>query len=193
MIVPSLSNGILLLLLGGAFIHFMYAGSRTLCFQDAERERAGNIAQICFLFTGTMLTWFLGVRMPIPVANQVAAALVLVSSLSLYEWARHTIWGRRFGLAFGVHVPEALCDVGPYRFIRHPLYLSYGLAFLAELIALPHWATALGFLGNSTLLVLSARNDERVLARSSLAADYAAYRERTGMFFPKLSSAGPGR
>ena len=28
MIIPSLQNAILLLLLGGAFIHFMYAGSR---------------------------------------------------------------------------------------------------------------------------------------------------------------------
>ncbi len=189
MIIPTLSNGILLLLLGGAFIHFMYAGSRTLCFQDAERERAANIAQICFLFSGTMLTWFLGVRMPIAVPNQVASAVVLVSSLSLYEWARHTIWGRRFGLAFGVHVPEALCEDGPYRYIRHPLYLSYGLAFLAELVALPHWATALGFVCNSTLLVWSARNDERVLAGSPLAVDYAAYRQRTGMFIPKFARA----
>ena len=51
---------------------------------------------------------------------------------------------------------------------------------------------ALGFLGNSTLIVLSARNDERVLAGSALAADYAGYRQRTGMFFPRLGRNSPG-
>ena len=66
----------------------------------------------------------------------------LALSVALYEWARQTIWGRRFGLGWGDHVPEALCASGPYRYIRHPIYLSYLLAFLAVLIALPHWITA---------------------------------------------------
>jgi protein-S-isoprenylcysteine O-methyltransferase Ste14 len=61
------------------------------------------------------------------------------------------------------------------------------------LIALPHWATALSFLANLTVFAFTARNDERVLAASPLAADYAAYRERTGMFFPRFSPATPGR
>ena len=81
-------------------------------------------------------------------------------------------------------MPETLCDEGPYRYIRHPIYLSYVLAFLAVLIALPHWITALSFLLNFALSVGAARSDERVLAGSALAADYAAYRERTGMFLP---------
>jgi protein-S-isoprenylcysteine O-methyltransferase Ste14 len=84
-------------------------------------------------------------------------------------------------------VPEALCDEGPYRYIRHPIYLSYALAFLAVLVALPHWITALTFLFNFALTVGAARSDERVLAASALAADYASYRERTGMFLPRIN------
>jgi protein-S-isoprenylcysteine O-methyltransferase Ste14 len=67
------------------------------------------------------------------------------------------------------------------------------LAFLAVLIALPHWITGLSFLFNLVLSIFAARSDERVLAASPLAADYAAYRERTGMFLPKFSRPAPGR
>lgn len=125
--------------------------------------------------------------------NEVVAVPLLMASVALYEWARHTIWGRRFGLALGDHVPESLCEAGPYRYSRHPIYLSYVLAFLAVLVALPHWVTALSFLANLAVFVVVARSDERVLAGSALATDYAAYRERTGMFIPRFSRAAPGR
>lgn len=194
MIVPTLPNAILLLLLGGVFVHFMIAGGRTFFFKDAEREGpAAYVSQFSFLFSGTMVTWGLGLRLPILAANQAGAALVLTASLGLYEWARHTIWGRRFGLAWGDHVPESLCEDGPYRYIRHPIYLSYVLAFLAVLVALPHWITTLTFLINLALFVTWARSDEQVIAGSALAQPYEAYRARTGMFLPRLSRAAPGR
>jgi protein-S-isoprenylcysteine O-methyltransferase Ste14 len=186
MIIPTLPNAILLLLLGGAFIHFMNAGARVFYFQNADNEPGAWMAQFSFLVTGLIVTWWIGILKPIPLANQVAAWPVLMSAVVLYEWARHTIRGRRFGLALSDHVPEALCDEGPYRYIRHPIYLSYLLAFLAVLVALPHWVTALGFLYNFVLVVIAARSDERVLAGSALAAEYAAYRERTGMFLPGI-------
>jgi len=192
MIVPTLPNAILLIVLGGAFIHFLIAGGRTFYFESATDDAGAALGQ-SFVFTGTLLTWWLGVRSPIPAANQLAAALVLAASLSLYEWARRTIRGRRFGLGFGDHVPDALCAVGPYRYIRHPIYVSYLLAFLAQLTALPHWITAAVFLINIVLFVIVARHDERVIATSALAGDYAAYRERTGMFLPRLNRAGPDR
>ena len=186
MIVPTLPNAILLLLLGGVFIHFVIAGGRTFYFVANGNELAGIIGELLFYGTGTMVTWWLGIHRPIPPANQWAAALVLLSSLALYEWARRTIWGRRFGLGWGTHVPETLCDSGPYRYIRHPIYLSYVLAFLAVLVALPHWITAATFLLNLVVFADCARRDERGIAGSALAADYAAYRKRTGMFLPRI-------
>jgi protein-S-isoprenylcysteine O-methyltransferase Ste14 len=195
MIVPSPSHALLLLLFGGVFIHFLQAGARTFSFNSGDAGAGGAIGQFSFLVTGLMAAWGVGLRMPMQPANQVVALLLLIVSVSLYEWARRTIWGRHFGLALSEQVPDALCDSGPYRHIRHPIYLSYVLAFLALLIALPHWATTLGFLFNLVVCVVFARSDERVLAGSALAADYAAYRLRTGMFFPKLklSPAAPDR
>ena len=193
MIVPTLPNAILLVPLGGVFVHFSIAGGRTFYFVADGSGVAAIVAEVVFYGMGTGVTWWLGLHQAIPPANQWAATLLLLTSLGLYEWARHIIWGRRFGVGWGVHVPEALCDGGPYRYIRHPIYTSYVLGYLAVLVALPHWITAAVFLFNLALWVGCARRDERVLADSALAADYAAYCKRTGMFLPKLSSTAPGR
>jgi protein-S-isoprenylcysteine O-methyltransferase Ste14 len=191
--IPPLPQLVLLFFLGGAFLHFSLAGARTFYSRNLAYETGATFASYSFMFGGTVTTWLLGLYQPIHTASGLLAAFMLAVSLALYEWARHTIWGRRFGLGWGEHVPDALCEQGPYRFVRHPIYLSYILAFGAVLIALPHWLTAVVFAGNLALFVHAAFSDERTLARSPIATDYAAYRERAGMFWPRLSSTGPGR
>jgi len=193
--IPSAPQLVLLLFMGGAFVHFMAAGGRTFSYgKEAGDELGANLALLNFLFGGTLTVWMLGLfYLRIPPANGVAAAVLMAVSIGLYEWARHTIWGRRFGIAWGDRVPEAVCTEGPYRWIRHPLYVSYLIAYLAVLVALPHPVTATVFLVNIALFAHAARDDERRLAQSALAADYATYRERTGMFLPRFSRSAPGR
>jgi protein-S-isoprenylcysteine O-methyltransferase Ste14 len=192
-IVPTIPQAIFLFLLGGVFLHFLMAGGRTFHVVNADLEPAAWISQIMFVFGGTVTAWYLGLHQPLHPVNGVIAALLLALSLALYEWARHTISRRRFGIAGSGHVPEALCDTGPYRFIRHPIYLGYALAYLAMLAAIPHWVTAAIFAAVAALCAYWAIDDERSLLASGLSADYAAYRRRTGMILPKLSRSAPGR
>ncbi|MEO8064795.1 MAG: isoprenylcysteine carboxylmethyltransferase family protein [Pseudomonadota bacterium] len=118
---------------------------------------------------------------------------MLALSITLYEWARHAIWKRGFRAAWSGFVPDELCERGPYRYLRHPVYASYLLAFLAAAVALPHPVTAAIFVVNVLLLIHAVRDEERVIAGSPLAAGYAAYRARIGMFFPRFSRSAPGR
>ena len=193
MIVPTIPQAILLFLLGGVFLHFLIAGGKTFHVVNADLEPAAWISQVMFVFGGTVTAWYLGLHQLMHPVNGVIAALLLAISLSLYEWARHTISRRRFGIAGSGHVPESLCDTGAYRFIRHPIYLAYVLAHLAVLAAIPHWVTAAIFAAVAAICAYWAIDDERALMASGLATGYAAYRERTGMFLPKLSRAAPGR
>jgi protein-S-isoprenylcysteine O-methyltransferase Ste14 len=186
-IVPSIPQAILVFALGAVFVHFIVAGGRTFTSTNFADEPGAVIGQLAFVFGGVAPAWFLGLRQVIAPLNGVVAALLLVASVALYEWARHTIWGRRFGLGWGTHVPEAVCDQGPYRWVRHPVYLGYWLAYASILVALPHLLTAGVFVAVTGLFVHAAWHDEREIAGSALAADYDAYRKRTGMFFPKLS------
>ena len=184
MVRPTLPHFILLFFLGGTFLHFLLAGGRTFYSSYRASEPAAWIAEIAFGLGGTATVWYLGLHRQIALPNGIAAAALMLASLSLYEWARHTIWGRRFGLGWGNHVPDALCEAGPYRRIRHPIYLAYMLAYLAAFVALPHWLTAATLVGGIALFTHAARSDEAGIATSAIAADYAAYRTRAGMFWP---------
>lgn len=167
------------------FPHFTQAAARTFWSRNLAYERGAGIGGFAFMFFGTIPTWALGLYRPISLANGVVAAIVLVWSIALYEWARHTIWSRRFGVGWGEHVPEEICERGPYRFVRHPIYLAYMLAWAAVAIALPHWLSTLMLIGNVALFTHAALTDEKTIAGSPLATAYAAYRRRAGMFWPK--------
>jgi len=180
-------------LLGGVFVHYMVAGRRTFYSADFEYERGAQVGQVSFLVCGMMATWWVALHVTMRLVNGVIAAVVLTAAVSLYEWARQTIWGRRFGLGWGDQIPEELCDQGPYRLVRHPIYLGYMLTFVAIVIALPHWLTAASCALNIAIFTYAAFDDERRIAGSAISADYAAYRRRTGMFLPRFNRAAPGR
>jgi protein-S-isoprenylcysteine O-methyltransferase Ste14 len=173
--------------LGLCFYYFLLAGSRTFEI-DAADDLGSGIAQVSFCGTGTLATILLGYRAEVSLWNALAGAALMALALVLYEWARRTIAGRRFRIAWNGEVPEALCEAGPYRYLRHPLYTSYLVAFAAQLAAVPSLWTVLIFLCNLGLFVHAALHDERSLAHSDLAEAYAGYRRRVGMFWPR-----PGR
>jgi len=174
-----------LFVLGLSFYYFVLAGARTFEVNPGDETPSG-IAQFSFLITGTLGTLFLNFRNPLPFGNAIASAALLLAALSIYEWARRTVRDRRFHLAWTGDVPEAVCDQGPYRHIRHPFYSSYILAFVAVAVAYPGPISLAILLLNVVLFVHAAVTDERDLANSELAPDYAAYRTRTGMFLPRF-------
>lgn len=79
---------------------------------------------------------------------------------------------------------RVLVRSGPYRWVRHPMYLAHFLIFLCVLLqrfAPLTLGLYLVFIGGQ---ILRARIEERKL--SLVFPEYGQYRERTGMFFPKL-------
>jgi protein-S-isoprenylcysteine O-methyltransferase Ste14 len=73
---------------------------------------------------------------------------------------------------------------GPYRFVRHPLYVGWILAFWATpTMTAAHLVFAAGM---TAYILIAIRFEERDLI--SAHAAYAAYRERTPMLVPGLSA-----
>jgi len=125
------------------------------------------------------------------------------SSLSLPPWVR---WlGVAFGLAvlpllywvmtsIGRNVSETyltkqshqLVTVGPYRWIRHPLYAVATLGLVCLSIVASNWfmlAMALiAFIGIAVLVV--PREEAELIKKFGSA--YRAYQQRTGRFTPRL-------
>ena len=109
------------------------------------------------------------------------AALALF--LSALEAARRVPMTRTF-----VYTPK--CDTiltkGPYRIIRHPIYLSYSLAWLAAPVATHSILLGLTAVLMITCYVISAREEERLLAVGPRAAEYAELLKRTWRMVPFL-------
>jgi protein-S-isoprenylcysteine O-methyltransferase Ste14 len=80
---------------------------------------------------------------------------------------------------------HTLVTVGPYRWVRHPLYLAAALATLAVPLAS---ANAFIFVSGCVILLLLAvrtrREEVNLIAR--FGDDYRNYMRRTGRFLPRL-------
>ena len=90
--------------------------------------------------------------------------------------------GLKLSIGLSGQVPDVICEAGPYRLMRRPFYTSYVLAFVGVIVAVPMKISAIVCAMNVILFVYMAWDDERALAESGLAARYAPYQQRVGMF-----------
>jgi protein-S-isoprenylcysteine O-methyltransferase Ste14 len=85
---------------------------------------------------------------------------------------------------------RALVRTGPYRSIRHPLYTSHFVVFLANTLVHFHLSTIALYVVFVAGQVVRARMEERKLVATF--PEYEEYRRTTGMFLPRpgLPAAG---
>jgi protein-S-isoprenylcysteine O-methyltransferase Ste14 len=166
------------------FPYFITAGVNTFTVPALRNNGAvlGQISFISGMLCVIVMGLFSGLLLPLALCG---CALALCSVL-LYEWTRRTVAERDFYVGLSGEVPRAVCDKGPYRYVRHPFYSSYMVAFVGVAIAFPSFIVSGVCLLNIGLFLYMAFDDERVLVSSALGADYRAYRGRTGMLVPGL-------
>jgi protein-S-isoprenylcysteine O-methyltransferase Ste14 len=73
---------------------------------------------------------------------------------------------------------------GPYRWIRHPFYLSYSIAWFAGVVALADRRLLLTPLVMLGFYAAAAYREERQMLRGPAAAEYRAYRRQAGVLIP---------
>jgi protein-S-isoprenylcysteine O-methyltransferase Ste14 len=166
------------------FLYFMTAGVNTFIVPKL-RDNGALLGQISFI-SGMACVLVMGLFYGLAVPSALCGALFALASLVLYEWTRRTVAERDFFIGLSGEVPRAVCAEGPYRFLRHPFYLSYIAAFASVAVAFPSLIISGVCLINIGLFVYMAIDDERVLSVSSLGAAYGAYRARVGMFLPRF-------
>jgi protein-S-isoprenylcysteine O-methyltransferase Ste14 len=79
-----------------------------------------------------------------------------------------------------------LVTAGPYRFVRHPFYVTAALLMLAVSLLSANLLMAFFGMGTIALLAIRTPNEERKLIER-FGDSYRDYMARTGRFMPRLS------
>ncbi len=185
LIVLALHLGVALWVVG-PLMYFITAGAKIFT-APALHDGGAQLGQLSFV-ASMMCVLCMGFFQALVWYHALCGMLLALISLVLYEWTRRTVIDRNFYTGLGGEVPAAVCESGPYKYLRHPFYLSYMIAFLGAAAAFPSLVTvAVSALGIA-LFVYMAFDDERVLLQSKLAADYQTYRKRVGRFMPQVGA-----
>jgi protein-S-isoprenylcysteine O-methyltransferase Ste14 len=160
-------------------VFFVTLGWLMLSRPSASARREGAIPTI-IAFSGTYSVWlipFLPAGHISPALQMLSAGISLAGSLSIIYAVLYL--GKSFSIA-----PQArkLVIGGPYRFVRHPLYVAEELAVVGVLIQCD-WYAAIPFLALHIALQIRRMNYEESLL-CSVFPDYEAYAQRTARLIP---------
>lgn len=131
-------------------------------------------------------TWVIWARFPAPDWLRWLAVAAAATMIPALYWMFHSL-GLNISPTQATRQGHQLITHGPYRWIRHPLY-SFGLIFFLALIVVTClWSLAVGMLIPFALLMWRTPKEEARLVEK-FGDDYRVYMQRTGRFFPRLSS-----
>jgi protein-S-isoprenylcysteine O-methyltransferase Ste14 len=110
--------------------------------------------------------------------------IVAYLGLMFYLWCQVSM-GKDWSEEPTVWEDQNLVTRGPFKFIRHPMYLSFILIGIGVALATHNWLIVVfGLLHYS--LVISRAPYEEELMRKKFGQQYEEYIRKTGMFLPKI-------
>lgn len=137
---------------------------------------------IAYMINPVRMTW---AALPLPVWMRWAGIALGVCAGSLLVWTLVNL-GRNLTDTVVTRRAHSLVTRGPYRWIRHPFYVSIALSVTANGLAAVNWfLLATGWLTVALLVVRTRKEEALLVARFGEA--YRSYVERTGRFVPRLS------
>jgi protein-S-isoprenylcysteine O-methyltransferase Ste14 len=120
----------------------------------------------------------------------ILAGLLSLFSMVLFGWGIRTVRRRRLTAAFCDDLPVELIDVGPFRYVRNPFYLSYILIYAQCVLASWSGWALVPFFWMAAIYVRAALLEEKKFLRSQFGEAYHKYMEETGRFVPNLFPKG---
>lgn len=186
-------------LMGIAVIIIPLLGFRRTGAFDRGRSSgaAAGLLRWPMMLTLTIVYVAIGIALwhplPIVLSPGILLSILTVGSLlyfpgiALYLWGYWTL-GRMFGISSGfgatLYQDHELIRVGPYRYVRHPMYLGVILAAFGALFIFRTWAMVL-FSVSSLGVIVRAQKEERLLAEE-FGEEWDAYRRKVNAWIPKL-------
>jgi protein-S-isoprenylcysteine O-methyltransferase Ste14 len=153
-----------------------------------RRWPAVVLIMVGFLATGVIL--WKPLHLPLPILIQYVLSwigfLIVMPAISLYLWGLMTL-GKYFGVSSAagadLYADHQLIQNGPYRFVRHPMYLGVVLTAIGAFLVFRTWAMLI-FLPMSTVVIRRASQEEKLL-EFELGEEWRSYVQRVPMWIPR--------
>ena len=174
-------------------IRFRYA---RLAFRNKPVSKHDEVYEIVLLalaFVGYLVVPAVYVATPwLSFANYAFQPLLfwigvatMVVTLCLF-WRSHADLGRNFSAKLVIRQTHGLVTTGVYRLIRHPMYTSFLLWSLMQVLLLPNWITGVaGVLGFCILYCARIRREEQLMLHK-FGDEYREYMMHTKRLVPYI-------
>lgn len=135
---------------------------------------------VAYMVNPARMAW---AALPLPIWLRWTGVAVGVCAGSLLVWTLVNL-GRNLTDTVVTRQAHTLVTTGPYRWIRHPFYVSTALSVTANgLAAANGFLLAMGWLTVALMVIRTRKEEELLVAR--FGAAYRSYMDRTGRFIPR--------
>lgn len=154
-----------------------------------RRDRSLLALAFVAMFIVPLLYVLTGFPRPLdrPVIPAIAGLGVATLGAALWLFYRsHADLGRNWSISLEIRKDHRLITTGVYQLVRHPMYSSFFLLAVAQLMLLPNWfAGATGLIGVGMLYAFRIRQEERMMMER-FGAEYRDYIAHTARLIPWL-------
>jgi protein-S-isoprenylcysteine O-methyltransferase Ste14 len=109
---------------------------------------------------------------------------VLAGGIALQGVSLHHL-GKSFHSLVVAKENQALVEIGPYRWIRHPIYSSYFMSYVGGGLLSSNWVLTVVPVTMYTILVTIRMEKEEKVMEELFGQKYIEYKRRTGRLLPR--------
>lgn len=138
---------------------------------------------VVYILAPAQLTW---AAVPFPISWRWLGVGLGLVGIFLLLWVHHTL-GKNFSVPGVAKEDQTLVTVGPYRWVRHPMYTVLFLIAVVYFLISANWFIGVLWIGWIVGTVAVMVRDEEIVLIQKFGGEYQTYIDRTGRFLPRLS------
>jgi protein-S-isoprenylcysteine O-methyltransferase Ste14 len=140
------------------------------------------LSSASYIFFPGLVSW---ASLPFPTWLRYGGVALALSGFALLQWAQRALSSNWSDTPVKLK-KHTLTVVGPYRWVRHPIYTAFLLILSAPLLLSANWLIGISWIAMTYLDVTARIDAEEAMLRESFGKEFTAYAKRSGRLLPRL-------